>query len=190
MSPPTPFSIAVHANGAFSPESSINTWELKASRRALLNLKTLLYAQTMLDLLTSKIEAADKYYKEVIAASNGQFRECRTDLKVTGISAGEALQAHLRWLKSDRKELALGRMLPAHPEHYAMPEYEGAEGLVEVIGEHMARLRFNSTDPIPDFVLEYGDPTYPMKNLTIGELEDGTVLFYILHEFRDSEEGV
>ena len=90
-------------------------------------------------------------------------------------------------MQTDRREMALQRLLRAHPEHYMIPPYE--EGIVEVIGEHMARLRIVVTDKVPSWVLEYGDPAYPFKKPTVGELDDGTVLFYILHEFRDTEKG-
>ena len=83
--------------------------------------------------------------------------------------------------------MALDLILSAHPEHYMLPPYP--EGIVEEIGEHMARLRIRVTEDVPDFVMQYGDAEYPMKKPTVGELDDGTVLFYILHEFRDSKDA-
>lgn len=67
-----------------------------------------------------------------------------------------------------------------------MPDYE--EAIVEVIGEYMPRLRMVVADDVPAWVMEYGDPSYPYKKATIGKLDNGTVLLYILHEFKDTEE--
>jgi hypothetical protein len=175
-------------------DSSVDAWELKASRRALKNLKTLLCGKQMQDLIQQQIDQGDAYYKEIVAASGGQYKECRVDLSVTGITATQMLrfrQKHMKMLEEASQEvkdrMALDLILSAHPEHYMFPPYP--EGIVEVIGEHMARLRIRVTEDVPDFVMEYGDPEYPMKKPTVGELDDGTVLFYILHEFRDTKNG-
>lgn len=37
--------------------------------------------------------------------------------------------------------------------------------------------------------MDYGDAKYPKKKSATGHLDDGTVLFYILHELRDAECG-
>ena len=87
------------------------------------------------------------------------------------------------------RDRVLGTLLPAHPEHYAKPVHEGHEGVIEVVGEHMLSLRMVVTDDVPDFVLAYGDPEYPIKKPTVCKLQDGTIAYYILHEFRDVEEG-
>lgn len=181
------FDVSVLANGRPATQSSIDAWELKAAKRDLHNLKTLLYGQPMLDLLASQIEASDAYYKEIIAASHGRFRECRTDLHVTGVSATQVVQFRTKTMGAEKRDMALRTLLPAHPEHYALPPYE--EGIVEVIGGRMARLRIVVTGDVPEWVMGYGDPGYPMKKPTLAELDDGTVFFYILHEFRDREGG-
>jgi hypothetical protein len=141
----------------------------------------------MADLLAEQIETSDAYYRDIVAKSNCKYSECRTDLKIHGVSCGEIMAARKRWMEGSRKSVALERMLRIHPEHYMVPDYE--EGSVEVIGEHMARLRIVVTDDVPAWVIEYGDPSYSHKKPTIGKLDDGTVLFYILHEFKDTEEG-
>jgi hypothetical protein len=141
----------------------------------------------MADLLAEQIETSDAYYRDIVAKSNCKYSECRTDLKIHGVSCGEIMAARKRWMEGSRKSVALERMLRIHPEHYMVPDYE--EGSAEVIGEHMARLRIVVTDDVPAWVIEYGDPSYSHKKPTIGKLDDGTVLFYILHEFKDTEEG-
>ena len=86
-----------------------------------------------------------------------------------------------------KDRMALEVILSAHPEHCMLPPYP--EGIVEVIGKHIARLRIRVTGDVPDFVMEYGEPEYPVKKPTVGEVDDGTVLFCILHEFLDSKNG-
>lgn len=186
--------IEFHAKGHVNDDQAVDAWELKAARRALMNLKTLLYGQPMLDLIQKQIEASDAYYKEIIAASDGKYRECRVDLHVKGLTATQIQNFRKRHMtqaadkQKARDAMALGLMLPAHPEHYALPpDYQ--EGIIEVIGEHMARIRVEVTSDVPSFVMDYGHPDYPIKKPTIGQLDDGTVLFHILHEFRDREHG-
>ena len=72
-------------NGQAVSSNDIDSWELKASRRALKNLKTLLAGQPMLDLLAPRIAEADAYYKEIITKSNGEYKESRIDLKAKGL---------------------------------------------------------------------------------------------------------
>jgi hypothetical protein len=79
-------------------------------------------------------------------------------------------------------------LLHIHPEHYTVPPYD-SEGIIEVIGEHRARLRIEPTENVPAFVMEYGNAAFPMKKPTIAKLDDGTEAFYMLHEFRDTVEG-
>lgn len=178
-------------DGRAVSDNEVDAWELKASRRALRNLKTLLAGQPMLDLLAKQIEESDAYYKTLISKSNGQYKESRIDLKVAGITAAHFLAWFGQWMKDLRtpersQPLFLDTMVPAHPEHYALPPYSA--GIVETIGGHVARVRIEAGVKMPDFVLEYGDPSF--KQLpAVGTLDDGSVLFYILQELRDSEDG-
>ncbi|KAF9903473.1 hypothetical protein EC991_003801 [Linnemannia zychae] len=171
--------------------NEVDSWELKASRRALRNLKTLLAGQPMLDLLKDQIEEADAYYKDVITKSNGQYRESRIDLKAKGISLAQFMEWWKVW-QTDlqnpeiKQNVFLDTMVPAHPEHYALPPYKS--GIVETIGEHVARVLIQPCANPPDFVKAYGDPTF-LHLSAIGTLHDGSILFYILQELRDSDEG-
>ncbi|KAI9926629.1 hypothetical protein MW887_004398 [Aspergillus wentii] len=182
-----PFKIEFLANGQHASDSTVDSWELHASRRALMNIKTLLFQQPMLDLLKPQIDAGDAYFRSLVAASNGKYRECRTDLKVSGITATRILETRMQWLRMSAEEMALQRLLPMHPEHYTIPHYP--DGIVELIGGHMARVRIITTDRVPEWVMDYGDAKYPKKKSAIGQIDDGAVLFYILHEFRDAESG-
>ena len=85
-----------------------------------------------------------------------------------------------------KQETFLETMVPAHPEHYALPPYPS--GVVETIGGHIARVQIRPIFDPPGFVSAYGDPSYlPLS--AIGTLDDGSVLFYILQELRDCDDG-
>jgi hypothetical protein len=187
MAPPKPLSITFEARGVPATSTDIDAWELRAARRALKNLKSLLSPADMLNILSAQMDAGDAYFKSIIAASNGAYRECRTDLHIKGINAGQVQQARLQWL-AQGSDFLHQKIMNVHPEHYVKLPIEG-ESIVEVIGEHMARMRVIPTREVPEFVMEYGDPEYPFKKPTVLKLEDETVLSYILHEFRNTEEG-
>lgn len=110
------------------------------------------------------------------------------DLHVCGLTVAEVMSLRKRLLGLSRDEMATKFLLHIHPEHSTIPPYE-SEGIVEVIGEHMARLRIEPTENVPAFVMKFGNAAFPMKKPTIAKLDDGTEVFYILHEFRDTEEG-
>ncbi|CAO3657456.1 unnamed protein product [Mucor hiemalis] len=178
-------------NGKSVENNQVDSWELKASRRALQNLKTLLAGQPMLDLIKDQIEESDIYYKDIIERSNGEYRESRIDLQAKGISMAEFMKWWKVWMmelqQPDLKQkVFLDTMVPAHPEHYALPPNSG--GIVETIGEHIARVHIVPCINPPDFVKAYGDPSY-LHLPAIGTLSDGSILFYILQEIRDSDEG-
>ncbi|CAO3697341.1 unnamed protein product [Umbelopsis ramanniana] len=191
MSLPTAVSINYSwPNGKTVENSEVDSWELKASRRALRNLKTLLSSQAMLDLLQDQMDEADAYYKQFITKSDGQYRESRIDIKAKGITSAQFLE----WWKLLMKDLGdpelkrkafLDYIVPAHPEHYGTPF---SQGVTETIGAHTARVRAQIHPDLPDFLRKYCDPTYQPLSMT-GTLDDGSILFYVLHEIRDSEEG-
>ncbi|OKL62498.1 hypothetical protein UA08_02533 [Talaromyces atroroseus] len=184
--------IQYRINDKLYNDTDVNLWELRASRRALANIKNLLFGQPMLDLVQAQCEQGDAYYRSLLDASDGQWRECRTDMHVPGLKVGDITSTRQRWLEMKHDEMHRSKLLPMHPEHYTVPPHmNGEEGIVEVIGEHMARLRIVATTPndVPEFVMAYGDPSYSFKKPTICKLMDGTPAFYILHEFRNNDDG-
>lgn len=178
-------------NGNPVATTDIDTWELKASRRALKTLKTLLSNESMLSLLAPAIEEADIYYKAIIAKSAGEYKESRIDLKAHGLKVAHFMDWWKGWMADlqspeIKQKTFLETMVPAHPEHYALPPYPS--GVVETIGEHIARVQIKPIFDPPAFVRAYGDPSFlPLS--AIGTLDDGSVLFYILQELRDCDEG-
>lgn len=173
----------------------VDLLELKAARRALLNLRTLLHGEPMRELIRAQVEAADKQWKEWLAASNGKWREVRLDLGVEGFSATQMVQT-LAALQSqaagggDRDEFMIKFMYPMHPEHYVNPPYE-VGGIVETLGAMPTRLRLapRQLDDMPDFVQKVADESYPLKQCANGELDDGTTVGYLFHQYKDTPTG-
>ena len=168
-------------------DKDVNEWELRASRRALANIKSVLPRSAILSLIASQCEAGNAYFKHLLDQSHNNWRECTTDMHISGVKVGDIFATRRRWLED-----GVGyeqKMLKLHPEHYATPSSPGEEGVVEVIGEHMVRLRIVVTDDVPTFVTDFGSSEFPIKKPTIAKLQDGTVASYILHEFRDTVEG-
>lgn len=178
-------------NGQVLSPSEVNAWELKAARRALLNLKALLEGEQMLELLADQIKQGDAYFKGLIAESKGQFKESRIDFKAKGITSSQFLEWFRviggRHTTEGRRQFFLETMAPAHPEHYALGPYP--MGIVETIGHHICRVRVDNRVDVPDFVRAYGDASYDKKLPVTGFLDDGTLFFYGLQELRDSDGG-
>lgn len=180
-------------DGKAIANSRVDAWELKAARRALLNLKTLLTEQQMHDLLEKQIIEADAYYKTLIAESNGKFTESRIDMKVRGLTSTQFTDWFREWVNDVRtpegkRRVFLNIFAGAHPEHYALPPYP--TGIIETIGGHIARVHIKPYVTLPEFVQkEYGDPTYDKKLAGTAYLDDDTLFFYAYQEIRDSEDG-
>lgn len=179
-------------NGEVRSNNEVDAWELKAAQRGLANLKALLEGQPMLDLLAEQIKEGDRYFKSLVEASNGQFKEARVDLKAKGLTTSqftEYLFGNMGAAQTTeaRRSLYLDIMAPAHPEHYCIGPYQ--MGIVETIGGHICRVRVDAEAELPDFVWQYGDPSYETKLPVTGYLDDGTAFFYGLQELHDTAEG-
>ncbi|KAL9539041.1 hypothetical protein MBANPS3_010504 [Mucor bainieri] len=176
-------------NGKSVDINQVDSWELKTSRRALKNLKTLLAGQPMLDLLKNQMDEADVYFKSIIDKSNGEFKESRIDLKAKGITAAQFTTWWNIWLSEMldqppeiKRQVFIDTMVPSHPEHYAY--LIDQEGIVETIGGHLARVSLHPCANPPEFVKAFGDPSF--QNLPA---KDGSTFAYIFQELRDSDEG-
>jgi hypothetical protein len=172
-------------------EATVDAWELKAARRALMNLKMLLDGQPMLDLLKEEVEEADRQAKEILAASHGEFRECRVDVTVEGLSLDgyfRGMAAYMATITSGKAATSAEHSFSyaAHPEHYA--KLPGI-GLIETIGGRPTRMTGEMTTDLPDFVTATLDPAYINRGGTRVELADGTVWAWVLHQFRNTEHG-
>ncbi|KAL0140231.1 hypothetical protein V8B55DRAFT_1505420, partial [Mucor lusitanicus] len=173
MSQPTALSFEYSwPNGESVDTNQVDSWELKASRRALKNLKT---------------------FKSIIDKSNGEFTESRIDLKVKGISAAQFITWWNVWLSEMlnqppevKRQVFIDTMVPSHPEHYA--HLIDQEGIVETIGGHLARVSLHPCPNPPECIKAFGDPSF--QNLPAqGTLKDGSTFAYIYQELRDSDNG-
>jgi hypothetical protein len=52
----------------------------------------------MLELIKAQCEEGDRYYKSLLAASDGKWRECVTDLHVTGMNIADVMSLRTRCL--------------------------------------------------------------------------------------------
>ncbi|PCH02142.1 Hypothetical protein PENO1_039210 [Penicillium occitanis (nom. inval.)] len=116
----------------------------------------------MQTLLKTQIDEADAYFKDLIKSSNGEFEESHIDLKAGGITMRQFMDWHKEWnaqLKFTGDTVGFYRdiMVPAHPEHYALPPYP----LVT-----------------PEFVQKYGIPWWEKVQMR-RTLDDGSTSFYI-----------
>ncbi|KAJ5462604.1 hypothetical protein N7475_007548 [Penicillium sp. IBT 31633x] len=187
-------------NGVSRSGADIDDLELQACYRALDNLRSLLFQKPMLDILKDQIEKGNEYFESLIEASQGRFRECRTYMKVSGVSATELKTICSRWqLSKPLDDMARMYVFPTHPEHYVVmqspdaPAGSGPDCGVELIGEHMAKVQYvdllNSKEDIPAWMMKQRDIEYEMVELLVAKLDSGSKFFYIMNEFMDTGSG-
>src|SRR6516162_3334878 len=70
-------------------DQRIDAWELKAAKRALANLRQLLYGQPMRDLLAQQIEESDRRLKQYLADSHGEFAMTQVILRARGLKSAD-----------------------------------------------------------------------------------------------------
>ena len=175
-------------------DQTIDKWELMASRRALMNLRTLLQGEAMDKLIQQQVEESDERIKEILSRSNGEFKEVRVEATVKGITASEFLEWQGIEMKKcavgtpeERKEAALKSVYPAHPEHYSIPQFLGN---VETLGGMPTRVRVVKLNEVPAFVTAVANKNFTtLSKASAGELADGTVWGYGLMEYQDTDYG-
>jgi hypothetical protein len=195
---PKPF-IKFKLNGVSKSGADLDGLELQACSRALDNLRSLLFQKPMLDLLQDQIEEGDRYFESLIEASRGLFRECRIYMKVSGVSATDFKTTCSRWQVSQPlDDMARRYVFPTHPEHYVVMQSPGAaEGGpdcgVELIGEHMARIRYvdltQTIENVPTWLWHARNKEYEMMEVMVAKLDSGSKFFYVMNEFMDTEGG-
>ncbi|EKV10986.1 Uncharacterized protein Pdw03_7501 [Penicillium digitatum] len=185
-------------NGVSHSGADIDNFELQACYRALDNLRSLLFQAPMLELLRDQIEEGNHYFESLIHASQGEYRECRMYMKVAGVLATELRTICSRWqLSQPIDEMARMFIFPTHPENYVVmhssgvPARSGPDCGVEVIGEHMAKVRFVSLmdGEIPKWMAGQREDEYEMVEYLVAKLDSGNIFFYIMNEFMDTEGG-
>ncbi|KAJ6185359.1 hypothetical protein N7519_006660 [Penicillium mononematosum] len=162
-------------NGVSKSGADVDNFELQACYRALDNLRSLLFQAPMLDLLKGQIEEGNRYFESLIRESRGEFRECRTFMKVSGVSATELRTICKRWqLSKPLDEMARMFIFPTHPENYVVMHSPGAPTRTERFPKWMARQR---------------EDEYEMVEYLVAKLDSGNKFFYILNEFMDTADG-
>jgi hypothetical protein len=176
------------SQGQTLDDTGIDAWELKAAKRALRNLKTLLAGQPMIDILADEIRQSDQFHKSLIAQSEGKYRESRTDLRVPGFRAQQLVDSMMRGFA---KGFDVQETLASHPEHYVLPpQYQ--QGMVETIGGLPTRFKVRpvpTADELPAAVAASADPAYPISMLGILYLDDDTPFAYAVHQLRDTDDA-
>ncbi|KAJ5563059.1 hypothetical protein N7535_002496 [Penicillium sp. DV-2018c] len=196
---PKPY-IKFKLNGVSKSGADVDGFELQAYSRALNNLRSLLFQQPMLDLLQNQIEEGDRYFESLIEASGGLYRECRIFMKVSGITATDFKAICSRWHASQPlDDMARRYVFPTHPEHYVAmqspdaPEGGGPDCGVELIGEHMARIRYvdltQTPVDVPTRLWHARSKTYDMMEVMVAKLDSGSKFFYLMNEFVDTGGG-
>lgn len=187
-------------NGVSTSNAEIDNLELEACYHALNNLRSLLFQQPMMDLLSNQINEGNRYFESLIKESKGGRRECRTYMKVTGVSATDLKSISSRWLRSRPiEDMALKYVFSTHPEHYAVMHGPGSlprnapDCGVEVIGEHMAKVRYVDFqvggEDMPGWMMKERDYDYEMAEMLVAKLTSGSRFFYVMNEFMDTEGG-
>jgi hypothetical protein len=177
-------------------DAGIDQWELKASRRALSNLRTLLYGQPMLDLLQDQIDEADRQLGRYLAESDGKYIGTRVVLAIRGLKTNDFIPVIRRAFEAlggspeETKRLSVDFVFPVHPEHYGLPI--GRLGIVETMGGLPTRSHPVLAPPeeVPDFVSSLIDKTYDISMVGKGALNDGAVFTYVLQEYKDTADGM
>ena len=174
-------------------DQGIDAWELKAARRALTNLRELLYGEPMRELLKSQVEQADALHRKYLAASDGKWREGQVTLTVTGLTV-ETFVTFLRTAfgafdgsPDQLRQITESMLFPSHPEHYGMPPYRG---VIETMGGIPTRTKVQLIETPPDFVTACADASYPIRLAGQGRLEDDTPHSYVLQQFKDTADGL
>jgi hypothetical protein len=195
---PPGFAVSFKTHLGPAGEAEVDAWELEAARRAVLNLKTLLHDQPMMELLKPQMDAADASIKNDLAKSKGEWRLCRVDGRAEGLTS----EKFFGWMMANMRPVAPGsgatpeERLAAclkgyahHPEHYVVPP--GKMGIVETMGGMPTRMevRPGPLENAPQFVKDDHDPSYTQGLYGHALLEDGTIPNYAYHQFRDTDGG-
>lgn len=172
-------------------ESTVDKWELMASRRALQNLRELLYGEKMQDLIQEQMNENDERIRQYLKESKGEFKEVFVEVEVEGITASEyfswqknAMKKAITGTENDKKTVVTNIVFPAHPEHYLLAE----SGVVETLGGLPTNASIAKVD-MPQFVLDAIDNNYIHDGYSGVKLQDGTIWAYGLTEYKDTEKG-
>lgn len=177
-------------------DTGIDAFELEGSRRALENLRTLLYGKPMLDLIEHQVEQSEDRFKKWIAESDGQYSGGRVNLKIEGVSTEELFGTIAQILGGAFEEGEARRTsfiegaVPAHPEHYGF-SLEGPGGIETMAGlPTLTFPAYTDDSEVPENIRALIDPTFDVSRVGRALLRDGSVQCYVLQQFRDLPNGM
>ncbi|KAJ5761351.1 hypothetical protein N7533_003390 [Penicillium manginii] len=182
--PSTPFAIDILKG----PSSKRDTKDLEAgfARRSMMLVRRLLGEDRLIELLAEETVDSSKWWKEISANSNGQWRAARICLSAQGLLSKEFIQ----WfIPAEGGMLPEPEKLAAHPEHWVVRPSTGSKSMtvLETLGEKPTLFTLAFDVSPPDFVED--EPTFPTKMTGRGYLEDGTQIMELYHQFRDHADG-
>lgn len=173
----------------------IDEWELEASRRMLANLRELLMGAKMLDLIAGQLDEHDHRMKEYVAASNGEFAECKVVLTAKGMTLREfipIMQEQMIAITSTDPEVKrawkTSSLFPMHPEHYHF--LDDTFGGIETMGGTPLVDFLERTEEGPDWIMQLRDPAYPLQQMAKTRGRDGIPQFWTLQQFRETDDGL
>jgi hypothetical protein len=157
-------------------------------------------ARSMMAMLARKLdaEAMAKLFAEDLAANAGRHLAWRREGKFAEsiahahVAEGNAAE-FLQWYATGYLQSNTAAMLRAHPEHLGVMLFpDGRVGVLEVTGHfdghgpellRAKRLEDWTGVPIPL------QPDMPYRLMARSESEDGQLIGYLLHEYRDTNPG-
>lgn len=171
---------AVVESGPTTPGTA-EEYELRFARRALRKIKERLGVEAIEKALQPDIEAGEAYFNEV-AVRNGPdaFANCGVQLAIYGIT----LEEFLDWFHTHCTK-RVSAMQAAQPEHWVVTSNaRGNQTVIENLGETIARFHVTFEPPSKPFQTQVIRPDFPLRMSGRGTTAAGTVLGYILHQFR------
>jgi uncharacterized protein len=161
---------------------TIDSYELFFARRALALIKERLGREGILEMLEGDIKLGTEFFREMLAAADGRWQECITELRVEGLGLVE----FSGWMAENfHNEKTL---LAVQPEHYVISLVDGGQDGVENIGPHImhAAVQFGSEDDAVGELL----PDYPVRIIGYGEVADLGVALRAEHQLRERDGGL
>lgn len=158
-------------------------FEVGFARRALAMLKARLGSAGLVDLLREDIATGNDFMRECVKRSHGEWKPATVQLRARGITSGQ----FGGWFHHALSDEAA--MLAAQPEHYVMiANGDGSTSIVENLGPYICSsvIHFTAEDQAVGELL----PDYPVRLVGYGQMDDGTVTGHVLHQFRDTEDGL
>lgn len=188
-------STTFHTQLGTADDAQVNTWELQAARRALVNLKTLLGQERLQTLIAPEMKENERRIKHYLTESKGLFKDVFVEVDLKGMTAtqyvtwqAQQMRKALTGTPEERDQVLATVLFPAHPEHYLLLN----SGVVEALGglpTNAAVFPDCTGDTVPQFVRDVTLPDYPHHSYSAIKFADGTTWGYGVTEYQDTDAG-